>query len=112
MTGILAGVHPCGVIALIGELFGAESKGQVYGHLHSFLSINECATSSISTVCYDDACHLVKYATNSVRSTLTATAKRMAEMSYVVDRMHFKGHIDPWCKSNCNPDRFPAMEQV
>lgn len=52
MTGILAGVHPCGVIALIGELFGAESKGQVYGHLHSFLSINECATSSISMLSY------------------------------------------------------------
>ena len=33
--GILAGVHPCGVIALVGKLFGAESKEQVYGYLHS-----------------------------------------------------------------------------
>ena len=46
--GILAGVRPCGIIALIGELFGAESKGQVYGLLHSYLTANECATSSLS----------------------------------------------------------------
>ena len=44
----LAGVHPCGIISLIGELFGAESKGQVYGHLHSYFSSNECATNSLS----------------------------------------------------------------
>lgn len=48
--------------------------------------------------CYDDACHLMKYATNTARRTLTPTAKRMAEMSYVVDRMHFKGYVDPWCR--------------
>ncbi len=26
---ILAGIHSCGIITIIGELFGAESKGQV-----------------------------------------------------------------------------------
>ena len=34
-------------MCLIGELFGAESKGQVYGHLHSYFS-SECATNSLS----------------------------------------------------------------
>ena len=35
--GILAGIWPCGVITIIRELFIAESKSQVYGHLHQFL---------------------------------------------------------------------------
>ena len=54
----------------------------------------------------------MKYATNGARSTLTATAKKIAGMSFVVDRMHFKGHIDPWCRSNCDPDKLPAMKKV
>ena len=66
----------------------------------------------IGTICYDDACHLLKYATNTARRTLTPTAKRMAGMSYVVDRMHFKGHVDPWCRYNCDPDKLPVMERV
>ena len=37
ISGILAGVWPCGVITLLSELFISESKSQVYGHLHSFL---------------------------------------------------------------------------
>ena len=54
----------------------------------------------------------MKYATNTARRTLTPTAKKMAEMSYVVDRMHFKGHVDQWCQNNCDPDKLPAMEMV
>lgn len=48
ITGILAGVWPCGTITMLGELFGAESKGQVYGHLNSYLFDNESLTSTIS----------------------------------------------------------------
>lgn len=47
-TGILAGVWPCGTITMLGELFGAESKGQVYGYLHSYLYENDAVTSTIS----------------------------------------------------------------
>ena len=46
--GILAGVWPCGTITMLGELFGAESKGQVYGYLHSYLYENDAVTSTIS----------------------------------------------------------------
>ena len=35
--GILAGMWPCGIITLVRELFLAESKSQVYGHLHQYL---------------------------------------------------------------------------
>ena len=36
----------------------------------------------------------------------------MAGITYVVDRMHFKGHVDPWGKQNCDPNKLPAMEKV
>ena len=61
---------------------------------------------------YDDGCHLRKFATNPVRSELTTTAQRIAKTRIVVDKMHFKGHIDPWCKSHCNPYDFEELKMV
>jgi hypothetical protein len=28
----------------------------------------------------------------------------MASQNIVMDRMHFKGHTDKWCREHCNPD--------
>ena len=39
-VGILAGMRPCGVIVLLGELFISESKTQVYGYLHNFFAMH------------------------------------------------------------------------
>ena len=47
-VGILAGIWPCGIVTLISELFLAESKSQVYGHLHEFLQTNPEVVSNIS----------------------------------------------------------------
>ena len=63
-------------------------------------------------IVYDDGCHLKKFATNPVRSCLTPTAKKIAETTIVVDKMHFKGHIDEWCKRHCNPNHFSDLENV
>lgn len=46
-TGIVVGAWPCGTVVMIGELFGAESKSQVYGTIHTFLHENEEATRHI-----------------------------------------------------------------
>jgi hypothetical protein len=46
-VGILAGAWPCGTIALVAELFGSESKSQVYGSLHTFVQENKEATSDL-----------------------------------------------------------------
>lgn len=54
-------------------------------------------------LCYDDACHLKKFAQNPVRCELTQVAKRMKEMTMVCDKFHFRNHVDTWCKANCNP---------
>ena len=47
LLGIVAGVWPCGVITFLGELFGSESKSQVYGMLHAFLHDNKDLTSNL-----------------------------------------------------------------
>ena len=61
---------------------------------------------------YDDGCHLKKFATNPVRSTLMDTASRIAAMEIVIDKMHFKGHTDQWCSRHCNPYDFDDLQKV
>ena len=38
LIGVLAGMWPCGIIILLDELFNAESKSQVCGILHQYIS--------------------------------------------------------------------------
>ena len=40
----MLGAWPCGIIVLLGELFGAESNSQVYALLHTFLLKNDSST--------------------------------------------------------------------
>lgn len=130
--GILAGIWPCGIFTLVDELYGAEAKCQVYGSIHSLLYSNPHETSNISgfefsVLCYifnnilpwtsrflvyDDDCHLRKFATNTKRSGLTETAANIARMNIVVDKMHFKGHTDQWCKRYCNPNDYDELTGV
>ena len=63
-------------------------------------------------VCYDDGCHLKKYSTNPCRKDLTATSKKIAQLSIVVDKMHMAGHVDSWCKRNCDPRNFKDLDAV
>ena len=63
-------------------------------------------------ICYDDGCHLRRFAQNPVRSDVTNTSKFIAQLKIVIDRMHFQGHVDDWCKRNCNPNNFPDLEHV
>ncbi|KAK2556275.1 hypothetical protein P5673_021909 [Acropora cervicornis] len=68
--------------------------------------------SLIEFICYDDACHLKKYAQNSVRRNITQTAQKMAEMEMIVDCFHFKNHVDRWCKEHCNPYNSNDLKDV
>ena len=64
----------------------------------------------VGIICYDDACHLKKFAQNPVRSDLTGIAKKIKEMSLVCDKFHFRNHVDRWCKANCNPFTTTELE--
>ena len=138
-----SGIWPCGVITLIRELFTAESKGQVYGHLHQFLHthsgtasnlrklctivlitcwlngrvffcayVNKKSNIDIGYICYDDSCHLKKYAMNPCRKELTFITKILSEMNITIDKMHIAGHVDVWWKRSCDPALYPELEKV
>ena len=64
------------------------------------------------TLCYDDRCHLKKYALNPTRKEITPTAARLAALNIVVDKMHFKGHTDSWCHDHCNPYNLRELDKV
>lgn len=140
LTGILAGVRPCSIIVLLAELFRAESKAQVYANLHEFMrkhphvseNIGKCVRLQVllyviqialsfflslpflSTeyVCYDDGCHLRKYGQHSTRRNVTPTAQRLSNIEIVIDKLHMEGHTDKWCKDNCDPHFFRALDNV
>ena len=76
-----------------------------YVHIFSLYS------SMLEMICYDDACHLKRYATNCIRSTFTETNKQLSTLNYVVDRMHFRGHVDSWCKKKLWPRQIGLDEK-
>ena len=79
-----------------------------------YIQVHTYTLTYISTgyICYDDECHLKQYALHPERSHQTATAKRMADLNIVVDKLHFKGHVDPWCKEHCNPYGCSDLDEV
>lgn len=66
----------------------------------------------VEFICYDDACHLKRFARNPVRKDLTIQTKQLASVEMSVDKMHMKGHTDPWCKANCDPVNFTKLNKV
>ena len=62
----------------------------------------------VGYICYDDGCHLRKFAQNPSRKDLTPTTKTIASTNIVVDKMHIRGHTDKWCLENC----VPVLEKV
>jgi len=53
-----------------------------------------------------------RFAISNKRNDLKPEAKCLASLNFVVDRFHFSGHTDPWCKLNCNPDMFEGLKEV
>ena len=66
----------------------------------------------VEYICYDDGCHLRKYAQNPSRSHLTPTTRFLSEVAIVIDKMHMAGHVDTWCKKTCDPHLFSDLDKV
>ena len=66
----------------------------------------------MNRLCYDDGCHLRKYTNHPSRKDLTTFTKQIANCEIVVDKMHFAGHKDSWCKKHCNPNDHPVLNLV
>ena len=85
--------------------------------MHITIRTNNCVSMYIQLtvaecICYDDGCHLRRFAQNPVRCDLTGTSKLIANLKIFIDRLHFMGHTDDWCRQNCNPDTLPLLQNV
>lgn len=134
-TGILAGVWPCGMVTLLRELFIKSSgvwtptsifadrtsdcitfewviNNAVFIPMYTFEWLLLFLLNNAEYICYDDGCHLRKYAANPCRRDLTLTTKALTEIAITVDKMHMAGHVDPWCRKTCDPKLFPDLNSV
>ena len=66
----------------------------------------------VQNSCYDDGCHLRKFANNACRKSLNTTTQRLARTKIVIDRMNFKGHKDSWCRETCDPSKYDELKNV
>ena len=66
-------------------------------------------TGSLTTSLYT---RLRKYARNPIRKDLTPTSTLLAQVEIMVDKMHMAGHIDDWCKQNCDSRKCKELEKV
>ena len=37
------------------------------------------------------------------------TTKFFSERKFVIDKFHFRNHVDPWCHENCDPNEVPEL---
>ena len=49
---------------------------------------------------------------NTKRANQTVTAARITSINIVIDKMHFRGHTDTWCRENCDPHKFKELDKV
>lgn len=48
-----------------------------------------------------------------LQTQLSATKQNLPKtISIVVDKMHMAGHVDAWCKENCDPKLFSELNKV
>ena len=67
---------------------------------------------SAGYICYDDGCHLRRFAQNPSRKDLTPTTNNIASIEIVVDKMHIRGHTDKWCLENCDARKHSELNDV
>ena len=94
---------PSSTLMKITQLTYVSAISELYTMLQQFVA---------GFICHDDRCHLKIYACNSEKKMITPTAKRISQMNIVVDKLHFKGHVDKWCHENCNPYNFHQLGNV
>ena len=78
----------------------------------AILSVLILIICSAGYICYDDGCHLRRFAQNLSRKDLTPTTNKIASIEIVVDKMHITGHTDKWCLENCDARKYPDLSDV
>ncbi|CAF1599920.1 unnamed protein product [Rotaria magnacalcarata] len=100
-SGIIAAVYNCGFICSLYELFGCESITQIYNFL---LYMYKHIENYTDIIIYDDACHLKLFINNPNNFVKDTRAKlKIDSLKIFCDKLHYRNHIDPWCRQNTNP---------
>ena len=81
------------------EFYGSESLSQRY----FFIAELKQKFPGLNVIVHDDACHLRKFATARSGDSELAFNLAFPQVAYVTDGFHSTGHIDEWCKANCDP---------
>ena len=110
-VGLFIGAYPCGIVGLFDELYNSEGLKQVHGILMDYMKTVSDMTE-LEYIIYDDACHLAKYSMNSKVSSKNKTTKFFSQRKFLIDRFHFRNHVDSWCHENCDPNEFPELLDV
>ena len=53
-----------------------------------------------------------KYSKHPSRCDLTPTTRYLSQTNIVIDKMHMVGHVDSWCKKECDPHLYPDLNKV
>ena len=95
--GWLYACTPTGYILHLKEYIGAESLSQRYFFLSELVHV----APDLNLVVHDDSCHLRKFCDTYAGSSAAARRLAFPNIKYVIDRLHSRGHVDPWCLENC-----------
>ena len=105
-AGLCCAVYNCGIVVAVTELFGSESLTQVYLFL---IWMWKTLLLFPHLLAYDDACQLKRFCNKRLG---TVAARFIANLIMVVDKLHFKNHIDKWCRQNVNPHKVKEFNDL
>ena len=109
--GMLLGVYSCGFVAFFEEIFGCESKSQVYAIFLEWLATIDEDKRPV-TLLYDDSCHLVHVVRKLEKVHPNKHTKYFGSMKLCVDFLHFRNHRGEKCKKECNPYDHEELKAV
>ena len=102
-AGVLALVHPCGIIVNTVEMFTCESPTQVYLFLIMTFARGQ-DNQRLRYIRYDHACDLHPFVRNLERKGVFFLAKWLIDkVTFFVDYFHVSKHTEPCCMLPDNP---------
>ena len=129
-SGVLAGMWPCGVIVISAELSVLNLPQSVCSGawVSALLSnLSRSPYSSIILITWSIYCSLyLAFGVLVLWWWLPSTPlcqqpcaegayqldKEISELEIVIDKMHFAGHIDAWCRDICDPHKHRNLDKV
>jgi hypothetical protein len=108
-TGVLLTVYNCGIVCGYREICSSESLTQVSIFLLDILQHSE---STCNYLIYDNACSLQHFLKLRKIETLSPRGAILQSMTFIIDRLHIKNHVNPNCHANFDANDFEDLLKV